>query len=52
MNILWFIPTHGDGRYLDQQKGQDRQTIHILNRLLKQLISLVIQGLAAYWEIL
>ena len=21
MNILWFIPTHGDGRYLGSSKG-------------------------------
>ena len=32
-DILWFVPTHGDGRYLGTQEGAREVCLHYMNRM-------------------
>lgn len=44
MEILWFIPTHGDGRYLATSVGERPTTLHYLTQLARAVDELGYYG--------
>jgi len=44
MEILWFIPTHGDGRYLATSKGERPTTLHYLTQVARAVDELGYYG--------